>query len=677
MSGARAGPGAGPADPQRRADPVGDDRRWRAAGRWAPSSRSRAACWSSRIAPRSRAWPPASRTGCSRCPSSTWGTPSTTPTCARPCRRAICGRATPGSSPGSPTTIFRAATGTRPGCGARWTTGSRSRSSITSASRRRPRSWPGWVWSARASPAGRRCTIAASDDWVGFEAPAAARARERPPWDAPGLTRHLEIADDAGHRLVAVAHGAWGRHRAGALRDGRGCRGTQPLDSRPVPVPVRRAGAAADPGPRSDHRQRPPPDGDSHRRRRLRQRRGAARPPLCRRGHPARVAGALPPADHRLDHRRRDRPQRPLPRQIGGPGGDRAPDLRPARGRGRQPHVQPPVRLGARRRLRRRAGAEDDGRDGDRLAIPGYVFSLEREVDGSVAYINQRLAPPGKPARVFLWSGDALPPEEAIERTDALGLENLNGDDAEEPGPRLALSQVPSFVRPVGRRTQIYAPAQNENVYTNLWHGPFYGFRRVVDYFRFTDSPRRLKPIGIYYHFYSGTKAAAIKALHEVYGWALQQETFPGLDQRVRRCRPGIPAGDAGQAARRKLGAARVRGADHRPPAGHAGMAGSRPVERGGRRARPAPGAVRGAGARGQRRPGARLAAARRAVPGGGQRRGGLVPARRQRGPAAPARARAGGSDDWRVPGANRSSTGRRPPHLRARARSKDELPGI
>jgi hypothetical protein len=79
----------------------------------------------------------------------------------------------------------------------------------------------------------------------------------------------------------------------------------------------------------------------------------------------------------------------------------------------------------------------------------------------------------------------------------------------------------------VGGRLQVYAPAQNENVYTNLWHGPYYGFRRVVDYFRFTDSPRRLKPIGIYYHFYSGTKAASVNALHEVYAWTLAQEIFP------------------------------------------------------------------------------------------------------------------------------------------------------
>ena len=179
----------------------------------------------------------------------------------------------------------------------------------------------------------------------------------------------------------------------------------------------------------------------------------------------------------------------------------------------------------------------DDPRDGDRLPIPGYTYSLEREIDGSIAYINNRLAPTGKTARVFLWSGDALPPEAALERTQALAVENLNGDNAEEPGPHPALSQVPSFLRPVGGRTQIYAPAQNENVYTNLWRGPYYGFRRVIDYFRFTDSPRRLKPIGIYYHFYSGTKTAAIKALHDVYAWAQRAGNLSRVGERVRRHR--------------------------------------------------------------------------------------------------------------------------------------------
>jgi polysaccharide biosynthesis protein PelA len=196
--------------------------------------------------------------------------------------------------------------------------------------------------------------------------------------------------------------------------------------------------------------------------------------------------------------------------------------------------------------------------DETRLAIPGYVYSVQREVDGSVAYIDGRLAPPGKRTRAFLWSGTAFPPEEAIARADALGLENINGENAEEPANRPSLAQVPSFVRPVGHHLQVYAPGQNENVYTNLWHGPFYGFRRVIDYFMFTESPRRLKPIGIYYHFYSGTKSASIKALHDVYAWAGRQETFPVFASEYARSVRGFE--DAVVARRISDGAWRLRG---------------------------------------------------------------------------------------------------------------------
>ena len=46
---------------------------------------------------------------------------------------------------------------------------------------------------------------------------------------------------------------------------------------------------------------------------------------------------------------------------------------------------------------------------------------------------------------------------------------------------------------------QVFAPNQNENVYTNEWRGPFYGFERVIETFEFTETPRRLKPINIYF----------------------------------------------------------------------------------------------------------------------------------------------------------------------------------
>ena len=86
---------------------------------------------------------------------------------------------------------------------------------------------------------------------------------------------------------------------------------------------------------------------------------------------------------------------------------------------------------------------------------------------------------------------------------------------------------MPSLGRYVDGMLHVYSQAHNENVYTSEWTTRYYGFRDVIDGFRFTEAPRRLKPINIYYHFYSGTKPAGITALHEVYKYAVEQETLP------------------------------------------------------------------------------------------------------------------------------------------------------
>ena len=164
------------------------------------------------------------------------------------------------------------------------------------------------------------------------------------------------------------------------------------------------------------------------------------------------------------------------------------------------------------------------GGDENHLAVPGYHFDLEREVRGSVDYINRRLAPEQKRVRVFLWTGNALPSANALALTHALGLFDLNGGQSMISKENRSLTELTGIGRPVGSWFQIYAPIGNENLYTNLWRGPFYGFRRVIETFQLTDEPLRLKPISIYYHFYSGTKQAALVALDEVYAWANAQE---------------------------------------------------------------------------------------------------------------------------------------------------------
>jgi hypothetical protein len=80
---------------------------------------------------------------------------------------------------------------------------------------------------------------------------------------------------------------------------------------------------------------------------------------------------------------------------------------------------------------------------------------------------------------------------------------------------------------PKNNNFQVYAPNQNENLYTNNWLGPYYGFERVIETFELTDTPYRLKPIDIYFHTYSASKPASLKALDNVFKWALEQETTP------------------------------------------------------------------------------------------------------------------------------------------------------
>ena len=160
------------------------------------------------------------------------------------------------------------------------------------------------------------------------------------------------------------------------------------------------------------------------------------------------------------------------------------------------------------------------------LDIPGYSANLEREISGSVAYVN-RLAPANKPTGVFLWTGDARPGPEALARVRKLGLVNVNGGNTRPLPYDSRLAATWPDARPVGDELQIYAPLMNENVYTNLWTGPFYGFRNARESLRLMEESGRTKPMGIYYHFYSGTKPESINALHEVYRYALSQENTP------------------------------------------------------------------------------------------------------------------------------------------------------
>jgi hypothetical protein len=159
--------------------------------------------------------------------------------------------------------------------------------------------------------------------------------------------------------------------------------------------------------------------------------------------------------------------------------------------------------------------------------LPGHPFSLEQETVGSVSYIDTHLLPPGKRVRIFQWSGSTRVSPQAIALLDRIGIPNINGGDPMKDRQWPSYTRVAPLMRQVGQGWQNYTSASNENLYTNLWTGPFYGFRYARETFRNTETPRRVSPINVYYHFYSGERIASLKALREVYDDALRQPIAP------------------------------------------------------------------------------------------------------------------------------------------------------
>lgn len=164
---------------------------------------------------------------------------------------------------------------------------------------------------------------------------------------------------------------------------------------------------------------------------------------------------------------------------------------------------------------------------GRHLKIPNYTLDFNREITGSLNYINTQLAPANKKAKVFLWSGYADPKATSIALTAEAGVENVNGGNTYVTADKFLLSNISPTLIPYESGIQVLAPTMNENIYTNLWTRNFGGYARAVETFELLDQGERLKSIAIYYHMYSAEFPAALKALKSVYDWVLTQDINP------------------------------------------------------------------------------------------------------------------------------------------------------
>jgi hypothetical protein len=166
----------------------------------------------------------------------------------------------------------------------------------------------------------------------------------------------------------------------------------------------------------------------------------------------------------------------------------------------------------------------------DRFAfdIPGYQFDAFKEIVNSVEFVTDELCPPGKTCKLLFWSGACDPLAEHQKMANENGVLAINGGDTIWDQAHDSLLGVAPLVRPLGPGlNQIHIGQVNDNILTNLWRGPFNGYRNVIETMKRTGSPRRLKPIDIYYHSFTAEKVAGIEALKEVYNWAITQPIIP------------------------------------------------------------------------------------------------------------------------------------------------------
>lgn len=166
-----------------------------------------------------------------------------------------------------------------------------------------------------------------------------------------------------------------------------------------------------------------------------------------------------------------------------------------------------------------------------RLKPKGYNFSLQEEIIGSINYLNFVIMPKNKPKKLkvktIFWSGNCIPRANVLEYLYKNNILNINGGDTTITNIKPWQSLIAPLGMKRGEYWQIFTGQQNEDVYTHDWTKEFWAYKKVVQTFKLTNSPKRFKPINIYYHFYAGEKRASLNALKYVFDWVLKQDVFP------------------------------------------------------------------------------------------------------------------------------------------------------
>lgn len=143
------------------------------------------------------------------------------------------------------------------------------------------------------------------------------------------------------------------------------------------------------------------------------------------------------------------------------------------------------------------------------------------EIWGSKLFIEANLAPPDKRMDILLWTGATNPDERPLEVCWKAGIHNLNGGDPVFDTEHPTVAGLCPVGTPFGSKLygpfrQCHTSARNDYIYMLFLLGDWDGQKKVIDHFARTESPNRILPMNLYYHFYSGLKWESINALKYV-----------------------------------------------------------------------------------------------------------------------------------------------------------------
>lgn len=142
-------------------------------------------------------------------------------------------------------------------------------------------------------------------------------------------------------------------------------------------------------------------------------------------------------------------------------------------------------------------------------------FDLGDETAGSLAAVGA-LTLDKAPSQLLVWSGDAMPFENALRAVRLAGAESFGGGEHRVTGAAAPAGLAPFSAR-IGAELQVYAPLGGDAIYTNFWTRPTYGFARLDKTLSASERPRRLKPFHIDFSVYAavrfGTRSAVLHHL--------------------------------------------------------------------------------------------------------------------------------------------------------------------